>query len=148
MILDIVKGVLDVAGKLIGGSTGQKMSEVSGELANAVANNSELQKEVMNKEIEFKKMVVADTADARQLIREQSLSNDPYVRRARPTFLWLVYVIMGFNFIILPVLQLITGKVVQPIVLPEEVYLLFGTGFLGYSAFRTWDKKTMINGKS
>ncbi len=78
------------------------------------------------------------------VINEEAKSEDPYVRRARPTFLYLMYVIIAFNFIIIPILHMgieLWGKTpFTPLQIPEELYWLFGSGFLGYAGARSWDK--------
>lgn len=75
-------------------------------------------------------------------------SRDPWTSRARPSFLYVMYTIMLFS---LPMGILsafnpsaaanigdgITGYLRG---LPEELYALFGTGYLGYTAARQWGK--------
>lgn len=86
------------------------------------------------------------------VIQEEARSEDPWVRRARPTFLWLMYVILGFNYIALPLLNVLSialnaGITLEPITLPEELYWLFGSAYLGYAGARTWDKLIKQKGR-
>jgi len=82
------------------------------------------------------------------VISEEAKSDDPFVRRARPMFLYLMYIIIAFNFILVPILHMgieLWGKTpFTPLPIPEEIYWLFGSGYLGYAGARTWDK---IKGK-
>jgi hypothetical protein len=42
-------------------------------------------------------------------IRVEAQSGDKWTSRARPTFLYLFYVILAFNFILVPIGQMIKG---------------------------------------
>lgn len=75
-------------------------------------------------------------------------SSDPWTSRARPSFLYVMYAIMLFA---LPMGVLsafnpqAAGQIGSGITsylrgLPEELYALFGTGYLGYTAARQWGK--------
>ena len=85
------------------------------------------------------------------VIKAEASSEDPYVRRARPTFLYLMYAVIAFNFILVPILHMgieLWGKTpFTPLDIPEELYWLFGSGYLGYAGARTWDKWTARRGK-
>ncbi len=73
-------------------------------------------------------------------IRAETTSQDAYVRRARPTFLYVMIAAIGMALIVFPLLNLATGK---GLVIPEipGAYLeLFGVGYLGYTGARTWEK--------
>ena len=112
---------------------------------------AKLEAELRANELEFKKLELeleAKIADyqAREIeaaganIRAEAQSGDKYTARARPTFLYLMYVILGWNFILLPLIQYVNGKPPLPIDLPPDIYYLFGAGFLGYVGGRTWEK--------
>ena len=75
-------------------------------------------------------------------------SADPWTSRARPSFLYVMYAIilwsvpMGVIGALSPatsvaIAQGMTGYLNG---LPEELYALFGTGYLGYTAARQWGK--------
>lgn len=93
--------------------------------------------ELRQLEVRETEAIVAATSAA---ITAEASSDDPWVRRARPTFLYLMYLIMGWNFIGLPLAQFVLGMELQPIDLPSDLYYLFGAGYLGYVGARTWDK--------
>lgn len=75
-------------------------------------------------------------------------SRDPWVSRARPTFLYVMYVLllfaipMGLVAAVRPDMasQIATGMNAYLSAIPEPLYALFGTGYLGYTAARTWGK--------
>jgi len=81
-------------------------------------------------------------------ILAEAKANDPWTSRARPTFLYVLYVMivssipMGFLFAFQPeTAQAVTlGMRDWLAAIPEPMWALFGAGYLGYSAARSWDK--------
>lgn len=81
-------------------------------------------------------------------IRTEASSNDPWTSRARPSFMYVMYVMilacfpMGVLFAIYPetALAIIEGVKGWLTAIPEEMWWLFGAGYLGYSTARTVDK--------
>lgn len=75
---------------------------------------------------------------------EPSLDADPWTRRARPTFLYVMYAMilwaipMSLVAAIDPAIAAALGAYLQAI--PEPLYTLFGTGYLGYTVMRQWGK--------
>ena len=75
-------------------------------------------------------------------------SADPWTSRARPTFLYVMYVMilwalpMGLLAAISPATasEIAQGMTAYLTALPEPLYALFGTGYLGYTAARQWGK--------
>lgn len=78
----------------------------------------------------------------------EAQSADPWTSRARPSFLYVMYLLLLWS---LP-MGLIAGfrpEAARDIAagmtaylngLPEPLYALFGTGYLGYTAARQWGK--------
>jgi hypothetical protein len=75
-------------------------------------------------------------------------SRDPWTSRARPSFLYVMYVMLLFA-IPMGVLAAFEPEAAESISrgmtaylnsLPDELYVLFGTGYLGYTAARQWGK--------
>jgi len=74
---------------------------------------------------------------------------DRWASRARPTFLYVMYVLllwaipMGLvSAVDPPTAAAIThGMAAYLAALPEPLYALFGTGYLGYTAAREWGKR-------
>ena len=75
-------------------------------------------------------------------------SADPWTSRARPSFLYVMYVMllwalpMGLIAAFRPeaARQIAEGMTGYLNALPEPLYALFGTGYLGYTAARQWGK--------
>lgn len=73
-------------------------------------------------------------------ITAETTSEDPFVRRARPTFLYMMILGIGFSIIIFPILNLVVHKGLQMVAIPDAYLGLFGASFLGYTGARTWEK--------
>ncbi|MEP1421738.1 MAG: holin family protein [Erythrobacter sp.] len=90
-----------------------------------------------------------DMIEARlQAIVAEANSNDPWTSRARPSFLYVMYVLiltalpMGLLSAFNPeaAKDIASGMNAYLAGLPESLYALFGTGYLGYTAARQWGK--------
>ena len=83
-----------------------------------------------------------------QAIVVEAQSIDPWTSRARPSFLYMMYVLilwaipMGLIAAADPRMAKGIGDGMTGYLrgLPEELYALFGTGYLGYTAARAWGK--------
>lgn len=81
-------------------------------------------------------------------------SPDPWVSRARPTFLYVMYLLllwaipMGLIAAISPptAARIIDGMTRYLAGIPEPLYALFGTGYLGYTVARQWGKMRGVAG--
>lgn len=75
-------------------------------------------------------------------------SSDPWTSRARPSFLYVMYVLilfalpMGILAAFKPEMASAIGQGINAYLggLPDSLYMLFGTGYLGYTAARQWGK--------
>ena len=75
-------------------------------------------------------------------------SHDPWTSRARPSFLYVMYLMilwalpMGLIAAFRPdaAASIASGMNAYLNGLPEPLYALFGTGYLGYTAARQWGK--------
>lgn len=75
-------------------------------------------------------------------------SHDPWTSRARPSFLYVIYVLllwslpMGVLAAFAPERAMAIAKGMNAYLtgLPEPLYALFGTGYLGYTVARQWGK--------
>jgi hypothetical protein len=83
-----------------------------------------------------------------QAIVAEAQSSDPWTSRARPSFLYMMYTLILWA-IPMGLIAAADPKMAQGIAggmtaylrgIPEELYALFGTGYLGYTAARTWGK--------
>lgn len=92
---------------------------------------------------EFKELDARFTA-----IVAEANSNDPWTSRARPSFMYVMYLMiltaipMGFLFAFRPdVAMAVTAGVKGWLAaIPEEMWWLFGAGYLGYTGSRTFEK--------
>ena len=81
-------------------------------------------------------------------ILAEAKSQDKWTSRARPSFLYVMYVLllcsipMGVLTIFSPesAVSLTNGVQAWLNALPTEFYTLFGAGYLGYTGARSWDK--------
>ncbi|NUS99491.1 MAG: hypothetical protein HOP96_00765 [Sphingomonas sp.] len=83
-----------------------------------------------------------------QAIVAEAQSSDPWTSRARPSFLYMMYALILWA-IPMGLIAAADPKMAMGIAagmtgylrgIPEELYALFGTGYLGYTAARTWGK--------
>ena len=78
----------------------------------------------------------------------EAQSSDKWTSRARPSFMYVMYILflsalpMGLLFAYSPEVadNVTTGVKNWLAALPQELYWLFGSGYLGYSAARSYDK--------
>lgn len=81
-------------------------------------------------------------------ILSEAQSKDPWTSRARPSFLYVMYVLLLFS---IPMglisawdkdmaARIVEGMTGYLQAIPEPLYVLFGTGYLGYTAARQWGK--------
>jgi len=81
-------------------------------------------------------------------------SSDPWTSRARPSFLYVMYVLllwaipMGLIAAARPDMArgIADGMNAYLSGIPEPLYALFGTGYLGYTAARAWGKAKGVEG--
>ena len=84
----------------------------------------------------------------------EAQSSDPWTSRARPSFLYVMYALllwaipMGLIAAFRPEMArgIATGMNAYLAGIPEPLYALFGTGYLGYTAARTWGKIRGVEG--
>jgi len=81
-------------------------------------------------------------------ILAEANSKDPWTSRARPTFMYVIYIMilisipMGFLGYFHPDLAkaVAEGMDYWLKAIPESLWTLFGVGYLGYTGGRTWEK--------
>lgn len=82
-------------------------------------------------------------------ILAEANSPDPWTSRARPSFLYVMYVMilaalpMGVLSAFQPELAVAisNGMKMWLAAIPEELYVLFGVGYVGYAGARTFEKR-------
>ncbi len=83
----------------------------------------------------------------------EAQSNDPWTSRARPSFLYVMYTMilwaipMGLIAAVRPEMAkgIADGMNAYLAGIPEPMWALFGTGYLGYTAARSWGKAKGID---
>jgi hypothetical protein len=139
---------------ILGSGLGEVIKDVVGTFKLAPEKKAELQQaidqnahEIQMKEYELQ--VRAMDAESKAIeaasanIRAEAQSGDKWTSRARPTFLYLFYIILAFNFILVPIAQMIKGMSLaqlHPIEFPDILWEVFVAGYLGYTGVRSWEK--------
>jgi hypothetical protein len=85
-------------------------------------------------------------------ILSESQSNDPWTSRARPSFMYVIYILilmgipMGFLSAFKPdmAVAVANGLKMWLTAIPDDLYMLFGVGYLGYTGARTLEKNKGI----
>ena len=95
--------------------------------------------EVQRDQIEAARDEALATLQSKNIMAE-STSEDTFVRRARPSFLYVMIIGIAFSIIVFPILNLIIHKSLQMVQIPGAYLDLFGVSFLGYTGARTWEK--------
>jgi hypothetical protein len=79
---------------------------------------------------------------------DPATTDDRWIKRARPTFLYVMYVMILWS-IPMGALAAVDPSLAQQVTaamqaylaaIPEPLYALFGTGYIGYTAARQWGK--------
>jgi hypothetical protein len=91
---------------------------------------------------------VAETNASLQAIVEEARSTDRWTSRARPSFLYVIYIMllasipMGVLWAFAPAAAqgIATGLQKWLASIPDPVWQLFSIGYLGYTGGRSWEK--------
>lgn len=81
-------------------------------------------------------------------ILAEANSQDPWTSRARPTFMYVIYILilcsvpMGILSAFKPGMATAIGSGMTTFLqaIPDSLYTLFGVGYLGYTGSRSWEK--------
>lgn len=83
-------------------------------------------------------------------ITEEAKSEDPWTSRARPSFLYVFYTILLFLVVIVPAIGVFYPAQMTAFfenvkkgfeAIPEELWWTFSVGYLGYTGFKSFEKK-------
>ena len=88
-----------------------------------------------------------------QIALAEAKSQDKWTSRARPSFLYVIYIMilgsipMGITYALHPGLaaNIILGVQAWLSAIPSALWSLFGAGYLGYVGSRSYDKKKLID---
>ena len=129
-----ITSILDIGGKLL--------DRFFPDPAEKAAAQFELMR--MTRDGELKELEVSMSA-----ILAEASSSDPWTSRARPSFLYVVYVMilaaipMGILSAFKPdtATAVAAGMQAWLTAIPDGLWATFGIGYSGYSLARSWDKK-------
>lgn len=93
---------------------------------------------------------IEKTAQQLSAIIAEAQSPDPWTSRARPSFLYVIYlmILISIPFAILWAFEpdiadrMATGLQKWLAAIPDALWALFGAGYLGYTGFRSLDKRS------
>lgn len=132
-MIPIIDSVLDIGSKLI-----DKFIPDPVEKMKAQASLLQMQQNGELKELETRMSAIIAEAN----------SKDPWTSRARPSFMYVIYICilagipMGLLHAFYPAIAVGVAEGFKAWLqaIPDTLYTLFGVGYVGYSAARTVDK--------
>ena len=133
----MIQALLHIAGKILDKVLPDKAAREAAQL------------ELMKAEQEGELKAVEQQLSA---ILAEAKSSDPWTSRARPSFLYVVYicilagipmgVLYAFNAELATNISMGFGQWLKSI--PEEMWWLFSAGYLGYTGARSYDKSKIM----
>lgn len=140
--IDVVKGISNIFKKK------QKPTEI---LDNALTtiqsalgdakDDPEAMKLIQDHELELEREYTKRAQAGLDVIKAEAQSEDPWVRRARPMWLYMGMIIFFVQMVIFPFCKIRITEFIAPEAL-NWFYTIIGSGYLGYGALRTYDKKS------
>ena len=91
-----------------------------------------------------------------EAIMAEANSDDPWTSRACPSFMYVFYLVILFLVIIAPIVGVFFPGQMETFfanvgagfkAIPEELWWTFTSGYLGYGAYRTYEKKNGVDSK-
>jgi hypothetical protein len=145
-------GFADIFRGLLGGDPVKSVTDIISQFHMSPEDKAKLQQAAQELELNREAIEAArDQAVAEmqsQNITAETRSEDAYVRRARPTFLYVIILGMFWSLIVAPVLNAFLHRQVLAMEIPNSYLELFGVAFLGYTGARTWEKFAGLPGDS
>jgi len=137
------------SGEIIGGVV-KPLFDIIDDLFTSDEERAEAKRKLLSAEGQRK---IRDLQVRLSAILAEANSKDPWTSRARPSFLYIIYVMilssipMGFLSAFQPetTTLIITGMQGWLDAIPDSLWALFGAGYLGYSAARSWDKNKGVS---
>ena len=123
---------------------------VGGKLIDSLFDNKEEKRAARQKLLELQQQGKLKEAEIQMsAIIAEAKSNDKWTSRARPSFLYVIYIYIlaaipvGILSIFYPDAAVQIGAGMESFLnaIPGELYALFGAGYLGYAGFRSADKR-------
>lgn len=150
VMLDIIGKVLSAAAGLIGGDKGRKVKEAIETLQGEAAVNPAIQKLMIESDLEMRRLALADADGIRKLLMVEVQSEDKFVRRVRPALCWIVVLVIGTYFCIIPLIQTIVvawGREAIEVAVPDippSTATMLASLVAAYMGARSWDKRNKM----
>ncbi len=132
----IMEGVKDIMGIITGKLPPADQAKVNVQVAMLEARAIKEQRE---HEAKIEELYLKDAADMRSMIKVELQSEDAFVRRARPAWLWGLLAMYIINYPVMAIAHLWTASAL-PMEIPWEVHMLAGTLVGGYGYLRSVEK--------
>jgi hypothetical protein len=145
-------GFADIFKGLFGGDPVKSIADIISQFHVSPEDKAKLQQAAQELELNREEIEAARAQALAEMqshnITAETESQDSYVRRARPTFLYVIILGMFWSLIVAPILNAFLHRQVQAMEIPNSYLELFGVAFLGYTGARTWEKFTGLPGDS
>ena len=134
--MSFIKDALSTIGKLTGISSVKDAAET---IIGAIKKDPDLEKAMAEIELQRENSI-------RDLYKAEVQQDDKFVKRARPSLLWLVSAVIACNFVLIPIINAViiafNGNPISITYpdLPEEIYWLIGSIFGLYTGARSFEK--------
>jgi hypothetical protein len=137
--------------QFLGGNIGKIFTDVVGQFHESAEDKAKFQAAIdanaailQQKQIELQEQAQQEMAReveaASANIRADAASGDKYTSRARPSFIYLMLLVLTANYVVFPLI----GK--PALEFPDALFWLFGSTMLGYTGARTWEKVQILGG--
>jgi hypothetical protein len=134
-----------------------QLIEIGGDLLDKVIPDKDKRREAKAKLAEMaQKGEMTRLSERMKTIRMEAGSEDAWTRRARPSFMYVVYLVLVVNCVVMPLCAIWAPEAVAKYhasigngfqAIPGEVWATFTAGYLGYSGLRTYEKGKGVAGK-
>jgi Holin of 3TMs, for gene-transfer release len=133
---------------LLGGDPVKSIGDLIGQFHLSPEDKAKLQQAAQELEVQRDEIQAARDEALAQLqsanITAETKSEDSYVRRARPNFLYVIIAAMAYSLIVAPTINACLHKGLVAMQIPDSYLELFGVAFLGYTGARTWEKTKTV----
>ena len=132
----IMEGVKDIVGLVTGKLPPEDRAEITVKMALLEA---QAEKDRRDYELQLEEVYMKDAADMRSMIKVELQSEDAFVRRARPAWLWGLLFMYIINYPVMAIAHIWAAQAL-PMDIPWEVHMLAGTLVGGYGYLRSVEK--------
>ncbi len=137
-------GFLDIFKGIVGGDPVKSISDLIDQFHLSPEQKLQMQQAAQELAVKREEILAARDQALAEIqsknITAETQSEDAYVRRARPTFLYVMIAAIAFSLIVCPVGNAFLHQGLKPMDIPAAYLQLFGVAFLGYTGARTWEK--------